>query len=778
MDQARRGSRAALAFAALLMLVVWAAPARPAPTDGDTLAFGDPASEKAHALKPDHSDTVRGGLGLPARRLLPPASPGWEGGRIAFTLRVDPERPNYLTARFWGDDVSEDRLILFCAGKQIGYRHLGDVDLLDHGSDAPVYNGRFYYTTTPLPLDLTRGKTQVDFEIRASGPIWGYGTSFEQYQKPMKEPTRGIYAVYTHTDGYFVPPPSEKQGDAPPTPPVRKQPGPEVLDQVKARVSGEINGALRATRPLNQMQMHLLARAYHVKWSPAYQNGKAVEQVTRSMDALYAAWKQDPKLLETDRSTWNPGWFGFGPAGDAVRLLAGPLGASLDQEIEDGAGGKVKRRAAWAELLKESRDWLRRHRRLYTNQSMIVDMNLYRSNRGLAAVDPARAMPEKETRRYLYEAIGLQPWLGSDTESGPDRRAGENYYQLTGKGLTRELGFVGYYGEVLDWVAQIYDATRDPGQPGDEKIRAQLARMERARAVFRYPMLDAEGNRAMRAETVVGWRDVHFPGDVTYGERPTRDASALYSVAATLDRESIGYAQQMFADNQFFASVRDQMKEGGLRVTSGLLGVPDQYELLKAQPASPRRLPMSPGQPDSVFADEEDGVVAVRHGNELLYASLYWRARHGINNLARVHFLQPRLSRNAVVREETEFEPSGLTYTRPDWVNMGFANGGFRYPGDLHSAHTGEKLPIAKIPAGIEFKPGQESPYAGKGSYYTLRYGPYLIGMNCTQDRIYDLTAPDGVKQAPELVSGKTLALNGPVKVGPLSTVVLYLPGQ
>jgi len=43
---------------------------------------------------------------------------------------------------------------------------------------------------------------------------------------------------------------------------------------------------------------------------------------------------------------------------------------------------------------------------------------------------------------------------------------------------------------------------------------------------------------------------------------------------------------------------------------SGLLGTPDEYAAVKAQLASPLRLPMAPGQPDFVFSDEEDGVIA------------------------------------------------------------------------------------------------------------------------------------------------------------------------
>ena len=72
--------------------------------------------------------------------------------------------------------------------------------------------------------------SQKTFEIRASGRLWGYGTTFEQYQQKMAEPSRGIYRVYTHTDGCFVPPADEPQGVAVIDPPVRKTPGAAVKD--------------------------------------------------------------------------------------------------------------------------------------------------------------------------------------------------------------------------------------------------------------------------------------------------------------------------------------------------------------------------------------------------------------------------------------------------------------------------------------------------------------------------------------------------------------------
>ena len=85
----------------------------------------------------------------------------------------------------------------------------------------------------------------------------------------------------------------------------------------------------------------------------------------------------------------------------------------------------------------------------------------------MASTGPIAALPfsippgpcqRKTCRRYLYEALGMEPWLGSETDSGPSRPVGDHFFQLTVKGLSRELGYVGSYGEVLDWTTQIYDS--------------------------------------------------------------------------------------------------------------------------------------------------------------------------------------------------------------------------------------------------------------------------------------------------------------------------------
>ena len=80
--------------------------------NADLLAFGSAESEQSHALVADHSDVITGLLSQSARRLLPLESPTWNGGTVSFTMKIDPEQQNFFTARFSGDDVNENRLVL------------------------------------------------------------------------------------------------------------------------------------------------------------------------------------------------------------------------------------------------------------------------------------------------------------------------------------------------------------------------------------------------------------------------------------------------------------------------------------------------------------------------------------------------------------------------------------------------------------------------------------------------------------------------------------------
>ena len=736
----------------------------------DTLIMCDLQSEKAHALSAPEGASV---ITNQARIILPQKSGGWAGDKISFRMSVNPQQQNYVTVKFRNAESNQNLLFLFIEGKQFGYRPLGDYDVLCGANTEPLALTGYFYQTVPLPLHLTKGKTTIELAIGATGWIWPYGTTFEQYQKTMTTPSRGICEVITATEAWVSP---QNTHETPKDTVLLPQPilnGEDVLSWVKMRVNKDVQSILRKKMGTgNQMELHLLAKAYHTQWSVAFQNKKIIEHVVSGIDAHFIRYQKDPAFLYSDVSTWNCNWFCFGVLGDCIVLLEKDLTPVLDQNILDGKGNSLSRRAAWGEMLLASLNYLRTHRRQYTNQAMISDLNLYRSNRGLRILNGAKALPEPDARAYLYEALGILPWLGSDdVDEKRTKPLGETFYQLTEKGLTRELGYVGSYGEVLDWVVQIYDATRDTWRgKGDTRIKDQLTRIAKARAVFRYPSTDSEGHSAMRMETIIGWRDMALIGPVVYGAKSARDASSLAPAAVAQDAWSIGYAQQMLSDNQFLPSVHEHVQGGGLRQTLGLIDTPDDYAWIASQPKSPYRLPMTPGSADFIFSDLDDGAIALKRGNEIIYVSLYWRSLFGINNLAKIHYLAPVTDIRATVVQHVEYANSGKNYRRPKNTDAGYGRHPYKEYATIPSAHEGEELPTAQIPADVSGsnKVGLGNLFAGRGTFYHMTYGPYVFAMNCGTEKTYTIQLPAGEHK--ELSNGQTTS--GAIHVAPRSTRV------
>ena len=223
----------------------------------------------------------------------------------------------------------------------------------------------------------------------------------------------------------------------------------------------------------------------------------------------------------------------------------------------------------------------------------------------------------------------------------------------------------------------------------------------------------------------------------------------------------------MIDDGQFYSVVKQKMSDKTINSTQTLLRIPGEYEKI-ANHKTAKKLPMSDNK-DILFTDEEVGVVALKNGDEILYASLYWRANYAINFLARVHYITPQCDRIATVFEDVEFEHSGLYYTRPERTNLAFSQDLDFY--NVKSAHTGEKLPIAKIPSGVSFKPGDENVFAGKGDFYKLKYGKYIIAMNCTRTKTFNLDIPDSKEVL--LFPEKSKVDSKQLTVEPMQTIVL-----
>lgn len=451
------------------------------------------------------------------------------------------------------------------------------------------------------------------------------------------------------------------------------------------------------------------------------------------------------------------------------------------------------RRTAYTAMLTASRDYWREHFPHYSNQTQICAIGLYQVNRALRLIDPALAWTEDKARSFMYQSVGLTPYLGPEAADGAATvPLGHSYYQVTVKGLTRELGYVGNYGEVTDWLIMMYESITRGYQPQDDPtLKAQIIKMVKTRSRFRILDVDEAGGRVARLETVVGWRNEVYPGEVGYAQRTAWDSHPIQAAVVLKDPEIIGWTQEMFADGQFYRQLDLMTSNSWTRVgLNAFRLVTRDWDAYQALPSRPYRLPTDWNAPDFCFTDEEDGVVAVKNGGELLYASLYWRARQGVNNYARVHHVTPVDQRSATIRQNSS-GATDTTFTALDWILWDYAindpgaagipPGGFPPPGDtLHQSLAGDVYPLAPVPAdvpdptlGVHFT-GVETMLVGRAPLYLCQYGDYYIAMNTTTDKTYTLPHRQAFGPATDLTTGKKVKADARVTVLPMTTVVLY----
>lgn len=728
-----------------------------------SLTPGDAASEQAAGLvalaapveqKPDVA------LGEPGRRLVPasensPAS-------LAFNAQVDPAAQNYLTLRIWGSDTTWTPVNLLLDPGSI---NLGN--LWWHVTrEAPV-PGRFLYRTFPIPIEVTRGKTSLRLRLETAPAPQTIGAFRNADQPPPKllyRPSFALYGLHIHTDSWFEPPASDRQG--PPFawgPPAPKPAGyPDTAEQrLLERARVDIDRAMKHNVARSQYGtghrqdtsiLATLPLIYHAEWSGHFQDRAVAEKIRDAIDThvrRQAAQNGDAGTM------FYRGWGSHGRIAHAYSQMHDVFEQAgwLDQPVEhQTAAGTVTltRRQAYGDFFHDAFEWRRLDRRSWTNQPIYVSHTLYRLQKALRALGDPRAITQAQAVAYVHEAVGIRP-LHSRPGAIDADSAGYPYHLITRAGLTREKGYVDGYGELSYVLVRLVEETGDP------QVRDLTEKFLKTRSVFRIPINDTAGNGALRGIGAISWRGTTFPFKIAY---------AGIEEAAVLDGDPVALrlAQLEIAHGRLHL-LTPEPERGPHWSPDTSIRLYEQYRKIKDLPATDHRLPAEPGQPDFVWSDPESGVFVFRHGANLVYGSFFnLDAFNGrsVGDRGIIHLIRPESERLVEFPPEFALPDSGLSVT-------------VKYPfGSRTRPQTppppGMKVWATEPPDWLDHR-------AGRAYFYHVATGPYVIAMNTTEtgtyrESVWTLPAIPGATRARDLASGEIVNLSKPLAIPAYTTRV------
>ena len=320
---------------------------------------------------------------------------------------------------------------------------------------------------------------------------------------------------------------------------------------------------------------------------------------------------------------------------------------------------------------------------------------------------------------------------------------GHGVYLITSKGTSHEWGWTTYddYGRMAPYIFDFYRVS------GDLLLRDKAIQMERAHHVnMLYALVDRGGYRAMLNEGAIVCRNVFLPGKTSYADP---------AIAATLlDPVILGTAKQMIAEGHFWDVWRQPESQ---------LYLPDNYAIIKAAPDPGSRPPQLPGQPNWAWADEQNGLVSIHYHNDQHFLSFY-RKPTGMNHLADAHSITAQYQRVAEFwMDDVRYVDSGQAMT----IESRVENEGDGVPPDKPvNAWAGQVAPYARDEQG-------KANAATIADFYGVRYGDFVIGMNCTFHKTFPF-APQNFTAGVDLISGQQRT--APVAVPPQTTVVFHMP--
>ncbi|NDW17747.1 Tat pathway signal protein [Dysgonomonas sp. 216] len=420
----------------------------------DVITFGNQKSEAEHSFSGKQTHIKENAaLGQSARITERMPDNHEKGGDLTFTIKVDPTYQNYLTVKFWGSDTCSVLNKVFIDGKQIGYNRTADYGPFNN-SYSDALPDRFYYVTTLLPFNMTKGKEKVELTITSEG----------------KQVNRQVYKGYVHTNPY-IDFSNEKQGtkhidlENIVAKGLSENDKNTLLAQYREKQIEDFNKFSKKLDddPLAKIsivkyqdELRYYALSLLEPWCPAQTNEekkKVLFRIFQVIDNYVIDYYKDYRLVT--RGGHQGDWGGYlGALGEALYIVENyinddnVLGQSefnkfLDQQFKtntkeskyslpeaDWAGKTLTRRSAWERAFKANYDFARARLSYIYNQVYYTYDGAWKSHEGFRIINSDFYEGKERSHQILKEALGMGPFLGEEVLVAPDGRELNLFHSL------------------------------------------------------------------------------------------------------------------------------------------------------------------------------------------------------------------------------------------------------------------------------------------------------------------------------------------------------------
>lgn len=729
--------------------------------------------------------------------LSPTNPPSRFSEELAFTLKVDGEKQNYISLKLHSSERYTP-IFLYIDGKQLGYAKCGDFEALNLGYGNFKPDG-YFYVTTAIPIWYTKGKTELEVSLRQADPYDTleevYGTIFEAYstisptftlpvnKTPVAKKAVQNFEVDTFAESYI---------DA-------------QVEFFNNSFTKLRNGdKLSITKYVEEFR-HFCMMLFE-PYCPLENKQEAVRLIIDCINLYVKDYFENPKTLlhNTHQSDWG-GY--YGELGQGLYIIEKLIDkAWFENYLASPFDEKHTIREAWEICLKANFDFASSRQSYIYNQTYYTYEGAWKAMAGLGVIDSKYYIGKEKCDLILKEALGLAPWKGEhilfdktgreldlyhclfnhdknarftddyinivckgDAVQGIDENGeflrrkpyGENYFPLTHRALSRENGYVGNYGETCNYLPEWVYRTFNHGdlELSDLILKTALENIN-SRMYMRYQGADADGNQIFLMEQALDERNPTMTSKSAYGAI-INDKRLLHfaSLKRHMDEHNERYTSPEWDKYKLYAkkavdSLRQQLNDGHLiPVLDTLFPNYNDFKIDRTiedifKETITHYLPHSDeNREDFVFFDIDNLLLSMRDGNTHIFAQLNHRSR-GFSGFGRAHIIKNGTHHLAQFKTDGIFTYGG-SFIRQQNVNMDFiadsqgSNSYARGPvpllefGATAQALCGEEQSITYqkgIGSVLRENYEVDTPYSGYPDIIWAKIDKYLIVCNTTRE--------------------------------------------